>query len=619
MNRHSIATVSLSGSLDEKIAAIAAAGFGGLEIFENDFLVQSAGPAAVRRMIEDQGLVCTCFQPFRDLEGMTGARRRQTFDRLERKLDLMEELGAGLLLVCSNVSPHSDGDPERIAADLFEAAERAGARGLKIGYEALAWGRHVNDHREAWAAVERAGHPALGLILDSFHSLARNVPTSSIAGMDPVRIFLVQIADAPLMRMDELFWSRHFRNMPGQGDLPVLDYVAALEAIGYGGPYSLEIFNDRFRAGSPAEIALDGRRSLLNLDDRLARRSGKATMAPPVPVAGVEFVEFAASEKEAEELAGLFAAMGFRPTGRHLEKAVTLWSQGAIKLVINSEPASFAQSYDVAHGASVCAIGLRVDDSGAAVARARALQIPIFEASHAEIQHAFPAVRGVGGSLIYLVDHAGADAVWGEQFAQSAFPDDAARLTGFDHVSQVMLHDEMLTWLLFYTAFLDVSKSDAIESPDLSGLVETQAISSADGGLRLLLNSSIAPRTLARRFLDRHFGSGTQSLSFRCDDIFAAVDTLRSAGVSLLEISPNYYDDLAARFGLEEAFIERLRERNLLYDRDGSGEYIQGFTRAFHRRFFFGLVQRGDYAGYGLANEGVRLAAQGLHRKEEWI
>ena len=218
----SIATVSLSGPLDRKLEAIAAAGFAGVEIFESDLVVHPAGPADIRAMIADLGLVCTAFQPFRDLEGMPDALRARLFDRLERKFDLMQELGADFLLVCSNVSPHANGDPQRIAADLHEAGTRAARRGLRIGYEALAWGRHVNDHRDAWAMVRMADHPALGLVLDSFHSLARRVPSASIATIDPTKIFLVQVADAPLLQMDELAWSRHFRNMPGQGDLPLL-------------------------------------------------------------------------------------------------------------------------------------------------------------------------------------------------------------------------------------------------------------------------------------------------------------------------------------------------------------------------------------------------------------
>ena len=246
---------------------------------------------------------------------------------------------------------------DRISADLREAGERAAARGLRIGYEALAWGRHINDHRDAWAVVKLADHRAVGLILDSFHSLARGVPSASIATIDPAKIALVQVADAPMLRMDALSWSRHFRNMPGQGDLPVVDYIAALEAIGYDGPISLEIFNDRFRAGSAAEIAVDGRRSLIFVEDQLARRGNTPGLADRISVDGVEFVEFAANEAEAEDLANLFRALGSTAPAGIGRKRSPCGRQGSIRLVINSEPISFAHTFDAVHGASICAIG----------------------------------------------------------------------------------------------------------------------------------------------------------------------------------------------------------------------------------------------------------------------
>ena len=246
----SIATVSISGTLDAKLAAIAAAGFAGAEIFENDLLSTPLSAREVGAMMAELGLACTMFQPFRDLEGLRDTARQRAFDRLERKFDVMGELGTDLLLLCSSCAPQAEGDRARILDDLAEAAERAGARGLRIGYEALAWGRHVNDHREAWGLVRDVDHPALGLVLDAFHSLARRIPSSSIGDIRPEKLFIVQVADAPMLQMDPLSWSRHFRCMPGQGEFPLDDWAEAIRRIGYNGYWSLEIFNDRFRAGS---------------------------------------------------------------------------------------------------------------------------------------------------------------------------------------------------------------------------------------------------------------------------------------------------------------------------------------------------------------------------------
>ena len=158
----SIATVCLSGGLSEKLQSIAAAGFHGVEIFESDLLSYNGSPADIAKEMSDLGLRAITFQPFRDFEGMPEPQRQRTFDRAERKFDLMQELGCDSLLVCSNVSPESVGGIDRSAADFHELGERAAKRGLRVGFEALAWGRHINDYRDAWEVVRRANHPAIG-------------------------------------------------------------------------------------------------------------------------------------------------------------------------------------------------------------------------------------------------------------------------------------------------------------------------------------------------------------------------------------------------------------------------------------------------------------------------
>jgi len=230
-----IATVCISGDLDEKLVAIAEAGFEGVEIFENDFVSFDGAPRDIGRRIRDVGLDCIVFQPFRDFEGLPEPARSKAFSRAERKFDVMQELGTDLILICSNTSDQALGGINRAADDLAELGERAAARGLRIGFEALAWGRHVNDHRDAWEVVRRADHPNLGLILDTFHTLSRGIPVDSIRSIPADKIFLVQVADAPLIDMELLSWSRHLRNFPGQGELPLEAFMDALVATGYDG------------------------------------------------------------------------------------------------------------------------------------------------------------------------------------------------------------------------------------------------------------------------------------------------------------------------------------------------------------------------------------------------
>ena len=164
--RKCIATVALSGTLRDKLEACAAVGFEGVEIMEADLLTFDGSPADVRRICADLGLTIEVYQPFRDFEAMPDPQRARNLDRAERKFDVMQALGTDLVLVCSNTQSAAIDDDSRAAADLAEMAERAGRRGLRVGFEALSWGRHVNRWGHAWRIVQRAAHPALGLIVD---------------------------------------------------------------------------------------------------------------------------------------------------------------------------------------------------------------------------------------------------------------------------------------------------------------------------------------------------------------------------------------------------------------------------------------------------------------------
>jgi 4-hydroxyphenylpyruvate dioxygenase len=618
----SIATVSISGDLREKLAAIAAAGFDGVEIFENDFLAFDGSPREVGRMIRDCGLEITLFQPFRDFEGMPEPQRSRTFDRAERKFDLMQELGTDLMLVCSNVSPAALGGIDRAAADFRELGARAANRGLRVGYEALAWGRHVNDHRDAWEIVRRAEHPNIGLILDSFHTLARRIDVNSIRSIPGDRIFIVQLADAPLIDMDLLYWSRHFRNMPGEGDLPVLDFMRAVAATGYGGPLSLEIFNDQFRGGSPKSISIDGRRSLVYLMDQVRRAEPDIAIDVPempdrIGVGAVEFIEFAADEQEAEELGALFSAMGFARAGKHISKEVTVWRQGSINLVVNTEREGFAHSSYLVHGTSAYAMGLTVEDAAATVARARALGAEPFEQPTGPGELKIPAIRGVGGGIIYFIDRKTDLAkVWEIDFAPAsdAASSNATGLGAIDHVAQTMNYEEMLTWLLFYISIFRTHKTPMVDIVDPAGLVRSQVIENEEGSLRLTLNGAENRKTLAGHFIAESFGSSVQHLAFRTNDIFATAEALHANGFEPLEISQNYYDDLEARFGHDSDFTDRLRAANILYDRDSHGEYFQFYSPNWGEGFFFEIVERrAGYKGYGAPNAQFRIAAQKRH------
>ncbi len=613
----SIATVSISGNLTEKLNAISKAGFDGLEIFEQDFLTHDGPPKEVGNMIRDMGLEIMLFQPLRDFEGLPEALRAKAFDRAERKFDLMQELGTDLVLICSSVHPAALGGIDRAAADFHELGERAAKRGLRVGYEALAWGKHVNDHRDAWEIVRRADHANIGLIIDSFHTLARKIDPETLRRIPGDKIFFVQLADAPLIDMDLLYWSRHFRNMPGEGDLPVTDFMRAAMATGYKGPVSLEIFNDQFRGGSPNTIAADGYRALIALMDDVKKNEPDVRIdLPKIPartqVAGISFVEFASQGEEAKSLQRLLQTLGFELAGNHIAKQIQLWQQNDIRIVLNLENKGHAHNAYVMHGTTVCDIGLSVDNANATVKRASHLGTKPFKQPIGPGELDLPAIRGLGGSVLHFLDEAtGLDKVWEVEFDAGSNVSGNAGLKRIDHLAQTMSYDEMLSWALFYTTLFDMQKSPMVDVVDPDGLVRSQAMESRDGAFRITLNGAETHRTLAGNFLADSFGASVQHIALATNDMFETAKKLQVLGFDRLPMSENYYADLTARFDLDAGFVAKLQAFDILYDEDATGSFLQLYSRPFAGGMFFEVIERQKgYRGYGAPNAPFRIAAQ---------
>ncbi|PMY64267.1 MULTISPECIES: 3-dehydroshikimate dehydratase QuiC [Pseudomonas] len=625
--QRSIATVSLSGTLPEKLEAIAAAGFDGVEIFENDLLYYDGSPREIRQMCADLGIAITLFQPFRDFEGCRRDRLQRNLERAERKFDLMQELGTDLVLVCSNAAADSVGDRQILVDDLRLLAEHAGSRGLRIGYEALAWGRHVNTYQQVWDIVREADHPSLGVLLDSFHTLSLKGDPAAIAEIPGDKIFFVQMADAPILAMDVLEWSRHFRCFPGQGDFDLPGFLAPIIKSGYTGPLSLEIFNDGFRAAPPRANAADGLRSLLYLEEKTRQRLAQEatpvanidTLFAPPPASeygGTEFLEFAVDEALGAKLGGWLERLGFARAGQHRSKNVSLMRQGDINLILNSEPYSFAHSFFEAHGPSVCATAIRVKDSAKALERAVAYKGQPYRGLVGPNELELAAVRELDGSLIYLVDQEQGGNLYDTDF--NMLPGVVAKggLKRIDHMAMALPADSLDSWVLFYKSLLDFTADDEVVLPDPYGLVKSRALRSRCSTIRLPLNISENRKTAISHALSSYGGSGVHHIAFDCDDIFAEVSRAKEAGVPLLDIPLNYYDDLAARFDFDDEFLSELAYYNVLYDRDAQGgELFHVYTEPFEGRFFFEIIQRKNgYVGYGAANVAVRLAAMAKSR-----
>ena len=258
--RTSIATVCLSGTLDEKLQAAHEAGFDGVEIFEPDLIASPWSPEQIRARADELGLSLDLYQPFRDFEGVGPELLDENLRRAAAKFGLMNRLGIETMLLCSNVATARSGDEQLAATQLRLLGDVAERFGTRVAYEALAWGRFVDSYETASRIVRLADHERIGLCLDSFHILSKGHSPEAIETIPAEKIFFVQMADAPLLSMDVLSWSRHHRLFPGEGGFDLGAFMAHLVRTGYDGPVSLEIFNDTFRQADPVDTAIDARR-----------------------------------------------------------------------------------------------------------------------------------------------------------------------------------------------------------------------------------------------------------------------------------------------------------------------------------------------------------------------
>ncbi len=179
-----------------------------------------------------------------------------------------------------------------------------------------------------------------------------------------------------------------------------------------------------------------------------------------------------------------------------------------------------------------------------------------------------------------------------------------------DHFSNVVRRSEFLTWSLFYRTVLGLTPEPQVEIADPHGAFFSRSLRSGDGALRIALNVGEGGATGVSRFLDAFGGAGFQQIALATDDIFGAVEAARARGVPFLPIPDNYYDDLATRFDIAPDLLARIRSLGVLYDRVKDGEFLHIYTRTFHDRFFFEIVERRNYDLFGAANTPVRLAAQ---------
>jgi 2-keto-myo-inositol isomerase len=272
-------TVTLAGPLEAKLRASKALGFSQIMLWAKDLAAYPEGLDSAVTLIRTSGLRVTGLQVMRDYEGLSGPLHEYKVDIAKNMLRLCRAVGAPLLLVCSTTSTHASNDPAHIAGDLAKIATLAVPLGIRIGYEALSWGLHVNEYPVSWEIIEMADHANLGLVLDSFHILSNNTSLDSISDIPGEKIALVQLSDYMVRdlhtQQERLETARHLRVFPGEGthSHELSDILRRVDRCGYRGDYSFEVFNDDYLQMPPEAVAIRAHQSAKWVTDQVLRRS----------------------------------------------------------------------------------------------------------------------------------------------------------------------------------------------------------------------------------------------------------------------------------------------------------------------------------------------------------
>ncbi len=272
-------TISLAGPLEAKLKAVRAAGFSQIMLAAKDIVGHPDGMQAAVAAVRASGLRVTGFQVLRDFEGLSGHLHEYKMDIAKSMLDMCHALDCRLLLVCSSTSVHATGETAALVKDLRKLAMLAIPMNIKIAYEALSWGRVINEFPQAWEIICQADMPNLGLGFDSYHMFATGTSLDELDILDPDRIFLVQLADfmwTEIKSVEErIATARHFRVFPGEGvhSEALATLVTRLHGLGYRGDYSFEVFNDDYQQMPLPAVAERAWRSALWLGEDVLRRS----------------------------------------------------------------------------------------------------------------------------------------------------------------------------------------------------------------------------------------------------------------------------------------------------------------------------------------------------------
>jgi len=337
--------------------------------------------------------------------------------------------------------------------------------------------------------------------------------------------------------------------------------------------------------------------------------NGPLGFANPMGTDGFEFVEYAAPDPEL--LRGLFTKMGFPAVAHHKRKNVTLHRQGDCNFIINAEPGSFAEDFAAIHGPCACAMAFRVQDAKAAHDRAMSLGATDIQNDVVDGELEIPAIEGIGGSLLYLVDRYGdKGSIYDVDF--EFFPDwrereasHVSHLTYIDHLTHNVNRGRMSHWADFYEKLFNFRE---IRYFDIEGKVTglfSKAMTSPCGKIRIPLNESQDDKSQIEEFLREYKGEGIQHIALGSDDIYAAVDILRGRGIPFQDTPDTYYELLNDRIEGHSESVPELKRRGILMDgapTEGQGLLLQIFTQNVIGPIFFEIIQRKGNEGFGEGN-----------------
>jgi len=323
----------------------------------------------------------------------------------------------------------------------------------------------------------------------------------------------------------------------------------------------------------------------------------------PMGTDGFEFVEYTAPDPEL--LRALFARMGFPVTARHRSKNVTLHRQGDINFVINAEPRGFGQQFARAHGPSACAMAFRVKDAARALRRAVELGAKAVEGEVGPMELRIPAIEGIGGSLIYLVDRYGDRTIYDVDFlpAEQRSPGPGAGLSLIDHLTHNVRRGNMDKWAGFYERLFNFREIRYFDIEGRKTGLFSRAMTSPCGRIRIPINESQDDKSQIEEYIREYHGEGIQHIALATPDIYASVDALRANGVEFQDTPDTYYEGVDARVAGHRESLARMQERRILIDGGAEdGVLLQIFTKNVIGPIFFEIIQRKGNEGFGEGN-----------------